>query len=139
VLAAGLYVGEGGAAVVVGACVTTVFAAGGLASAFGVEVEWVVCVVTGASGVGVAVVVPAARVVLASGFVAFVGASAIRGDASLRGPAGGSSGVGAWAAQAGPVSAGHRIAAHAATTIPLRRSVRRRDDVLVDTRPSLLR
>jgi hypothetical protein len=94
VLAPELYVGEGGGAtVLVGAGVTTVF--GTVASAFGAA--WVVCVVcalAGASGVGVAVDVPAARIARDSGVVAFTGASAIRGDASLRGPVGGASGVG---------------------------------------------
>jgi len=94
VLAAGLYVGGGEPAGLVGAGATTVF--GGAESAFGAAgVVRVVCALTGASGVGVADAVPAARVARASSVAAFTGASAIRGAASLRGPDGGSSGVGA--------------------------------------------
>jgi len=153
--AAELCVGTGcGAAVLVGAgAVTTVFTAAGCVSAFAAGcvptfgVTGLVCVVTGASGAGVAVAVafavvfsvPAARVAGTSRVAALTGASAIRGEASLRGPAGGSSGVGTGPAQAGPASAATRAAAHAATAISPRRSVRRRDDVLVDTRPSLFR
>ena len=67
------------------------------------------------------------------------GASAISGVASLRAPTGGLSGVGPEAAKAGAESAAASIAEHAATAIPRPRPVRRRDDVLLDTRPSLLR
>jgi hypothetical protein len=88
---------------------------------------------TGASGLGVPVALP--RV---AGGVA-VGAEAIRGDASLRGPTGGSSGAGADAAPDGPASARASVAAHADAHTPLRRSVRRRDDAPVDIRPSLSR
>ena len=92
-----------------------------------------VVLTVGASGLGVADAVP-----LVAGGVA-VGALAIRGDASLRGPVGGSSGVGPDAAQAGPASARANVAAHAEAHTLLRRSVRRRDDVPVDIRPSLSR
>jgi hypothetical protein len=68
-----------------------------------------------------------------------VGASAIRGAASLRAPTGGLSGVGADAPKAGGESAAASIAEHAATAIRPRRSVSRRDDVPVDIRPSLSR
>jgi len=68
-----------------------------------------------------------------------VGASAIRGAASLRAPTGGLSGVGADAPKAGVESAAASIAEHAATAIRPRRSVSRRDDVPVDIRPSLSR
>jgi hypothetical protein len=87
----------------------------------------------GASGRGV----PAALPPVAGGVA--VGAVAIRGDASLRGPVGGSSGAGADVAKDGPASASASVAAHAAAHTPLRRSVRRRDDVPVDIRPSLSR
>jgi hypothetical protein len=88
---------------------------------------------TGASGLGVAAAVPPV-----AGGVA-VGAEAIRGDASLRGPVGGLSGAGADAAKDGPASARASVAAHAEAHTPLRRSVCRRDDVPVDIRPSLSR
>jgi hypothetical protein len=67
------------------------------------------------------------------------GASAISGVASLRAPTGGLSGVGPEAAMAGVESAAASIAEHAATATPPPCSVRRRDDVLLDTRPSLFR
>jgi hypothetical protein len=92
-----------------------------------------VALTTGASGLGA----PAALPPVAGGDT--VGAVAIRGDASLRGPLGGSSGAGADAAQAGAASIRARVAAHAEAHTPLRRSVRRRDDVPVDIRPSLSR
>ena len=79
------------------------------------------------------------RVARASGDDAFVGASAICGDARPRGPAGGSSGCGTDPAQAGPASAATSAAAHAATSAAPRRFVLRRDDVPVDIRPSLFR
>ena len=92
-----------------------------------------VAVTTGASGLGTPTALPPV-----AGGVA-VGAVAIRGDASLRGPVGGSSGAGADAAKDGPASARASVAAHAEAHTPLRRSVRRRDDVPVDIRPSLSR
>jgi hypothetical protein len=66
-------------------------------------------------------------------------ASAICGVASLRAPTGGLSGVGPDAAKAGAESAAASSMEHAATAIPLRRSVLRRDDVPVDIGPSLFR
>jgi hypothetical protein len=92
-----------------------------------------VALTTGASGLGA----PAAPPPVAGGDTS--GAVAIRGDASLRGPLGGSSGVGAGAAQAGPARASASVAAQAEAHTPLRRSVRRRDDAHVDIRPSLSR
>ena len=92
-----------------------------------------VALTTGASGLGA----PAAPPPVAGGDTS--GAVAIRGDASLRGPLGGSSGVGAGAAQAGPARANASVAAQAEAHTPLRRSVRRRDDAHVDIRPSLSR
>ena len=97
--------------------------------------------VSGASGLGVAW----ARVASEgagderAGAFAIRGASAIRGAASLRAPTGGASGMGADAAAAEPEKAAARTAAHAATATPPPCSVRRRDDVLLDTRPSLFR
>ena len=94
----------------------------------------------GASGVGVNVCEPLAcedaDVNVDDGLT---GASTIRGAASLRAPLGGSSGVGVDAPYAAPESAAASRLAHAATAIRVRRSIRRRDDVLVDIRPSLFR
>jgi hypothetical protein len=105
---------------------------GTLARGFGAAVAADV----GASGVGASVCV---RLVREEPDDTLAGASAIRGVASLRAPTGGLSGSGPDAANAGTGSAAASSAAHAATAIPLRRSVRRRDDVLVDIRPSLVR
>ena len=93
----------------------------------------------GASGVGASVCAGLTWVDEDVGADGLTGASAIRGAASLRGPVGGSSGVGPAAPSATPGSATATAVTHAATPIPLSRSVRRRDDVLVDTRPSLFR
>jgi hypothetical protein len=109
-----------------------------------------VCVVLAAEGVVLAaegVVLAAEGVVVAvEGFVvaadgdaALTGAFVIRGAASIRDPFGGSSGVGTEPPHAGPASMPATAVAHAATRIRLRRSVRRRDDVLLDIRPSLFR
>jgi hypothetical protein len=97
--------------------------------------------VSGASGLGVAWACVASEGAgdERAGAFAIRGASAIRGAASLRAPTGGASGMGADAAVAEPERAAARAAAHAATAIPRPRPVRRRDDVLLDTRPSLLR
>jgi hypothetical protein len=92
-----------------------------------------VAATVGASGLGVADALPP----VAGGVD--VGVEAIRGEASLRGPVGGSSGAGVDAAQAGPASVRASVAAHAEAHTPLRRSVRRRDDAHVDIRPSLSR
>jgi hypothetical protein len=133
-------VGEAAGRAVTGADSVAAVCVGDGARTLGVEVDAVpgagvarVALTTGASGLGA----PAALPPVAGGDT--VGAVAIRGDASLRGPLGGSSGDGADAAQAGPASIRARVAAHAEAHTPLRRSVRRRDDVLVDIRPSLSR
>lgn len=129
-----------GTGVAAGACVGDADGDGVRTLEDGDEVEVVsgagvtrVALATGASGLGA----PAALPPVAGGDT--VGAVAIRGDASLRGPLGGSSGDGADAAQAGPASIRARVAAHAEAHTPLRRSVRRRDDAHVDIRPSLSR
>lgn len=90
----------------------------------------------GASGVGVS---GCDRLASAAPDEALVGASAMRGAASLRAPTGGLSGVGPDAANAGVESAAASSAEHVATTIPPRQFVDRRDDAPVDIRPSLFR
>jgi hypothetical protein len=90
----------------------------------------------GASGVGAS---GCDRVAVEEADDPLAGASAIRGAASLRAPTGGLSGVGPDAAKAGAESAAASSMEHAATAIPLRRSVLRRDDVPVDIGPSLFR
>jgi hypothetical protein len=133
-------VGEAAGRAVTGAGVAAAVCVGDGVRTLGDEVEVVsgaavarVALTTGASGLGAPVALPP----VASGVT--VGADAIRGDASLRGPVGGSSGAGADAAKDGPASARASVAAHADAHTPLRRSVRRRDDVPVDIRPSLSR
>lgn len=93
----------------------------------------------GASGVGASVCTRFTWEDAVEGDDDLTGASAIRGAASLRGPVGGSSGVGPDTPSAEAGSARASAVTHAATAIPPRPSVRRRDDVLVDTRPSLFR